>query len=341
MSQPTDIFPPTPARTTDDATTTTFRDAGRYLELVKRADVVSVDGYTHLGCWQDGSNHILSVTAEFDNGMTPELCRNMCSLVECPMFGVENGYHCYCGTSIEPFAVSATGDACTATCWGDEEKICGGPQRMNVYSTNDPSAGGKPPASATNTNDGTKATTTTSGSKTTSESDAKPDSGSDPDSNPGSSNGGDSDGSSGDAASSSSSSSSSSGSPLSIGAIVGIAIGAAVLAGIVAALLVLLFRRRRRDNGHSVAPQPAPPVTQVHYNTPHPPSSEPVYPVPGYAKTDPNLNTPPTQSIVTPINTPPPPTGTISPTSTAVPQANSYYEMQSSPHVAHEMASGR
>lgn len=124
---------PSPAQIAHAAATTAF-EAPLHQQLVKRAEVKAVDGYTHLGCWQDGSNHILSVTANFDNGMTPELCRNVCSIASCNMFGVENGYHCYCGNSIEAFAVSATDDSCTATCWGAKDVICGAGQRMNVYS---------------------------------------------------------------------------------------------------------------------------------------------------------------------------------------------------------------
>jgi len=131
VSLPTDA--PSPIQAADKASTTTFEEPRR-LQLLKRAEIKDIDSYTHLGCWEDGSNHILASTYGFDNGMTPELCRNICSLQKCNMFGVENGYHCYCGNSIEPFANSATDDACTRTCWGAKDVICGGAGRMNVYS---------------------------------------------------------------------------------------------------------------------------------------------------------------------------------------------------------------
>jgi hypothetical protein len=141
ISIPTAAAAATLPLTALEATTTPFHPPPRWQpELVKRTEVASIDGYTYLGCWADGSDRILAVTKYFDNGMTPDLCKNKCSIASCPMFGVEDGYNCYCGSSIEAFAVSDTEDGCTQTCWGDKNKYCGGNFRINVYSTDDPNA---------------------------------------------------------------------------------------------------------------------------------------------------------------------------------------------------------
>lgn len=96
--------------------------------------VASIPSYTHLGCYEDGSNHILGVTSEFDTGMTPQLCRNLCAVERCAVFGVKDAYSCLCGRSLEGFAVSAEAGECDKPCRGGREDLCGGKSRMNVYS---------------------------------------------------------------------------------------------------------------------------------------------------------------------------------------------------------------
>jgi hypothetical protein len=116
-------------------------------ELLRRAmspTTAVVDGYTQLGCFQDGSDNVLAVTRKFDNGMTPELCRNVCSLAKCHIFGLENGYHCYCDTTIANFAVSAQATECSVGCWGSSAAVCGAGNRINIYSaTAGPFSGGE------------------------------------------------------------------------------------------------------------------------------------------------------------------------------------------------------
>ena len=131
VSRPT--VAPSPVQTVDSASTTTFAEPRR-IQLQKRAEVKEINGYTHLGCWQDGSGIIMSVSHLFDSGMSPELCRSFCSVAKCNMFGIEQGCDCYCGNSIQPWAFSATDNSCTKTCWGAKDAMCGGVMRMIVYS---------------------------------------------------------------------------------------------------------------------------------------------------------------------------------------------------------------
>ena len=95
---------------------------------------VTIADYSYLGCFQDGSNHILTVQSKFDLGMTPELCRNLCLVAECGIFGLRDKYSCLCGRQVEPFAVSARESECSEPCRGDEVAACGASSRMNVYS---------------------------------------------------------------------------------------------------------------------------------------------------------------------------------------------------------------
>lgn len=96
--------------------------------------VASVPSYTHLGCYEDGSNHILAVTSVFDTGMTPRLCGNLCAVERCAVFGVKNAFDCFCGRSLEGFAASAEAGECNKPCRGEREDVCGAQSRMNVYS---------------------------------------------------------------------------------------------------------------------------------------------------------------------------------------------------------------
>lgn len=98
---------------------------------------VSLAGYSAVGCFQHGSNHILTITSLNDSGMTPQLCRNICSVESASIFGVEFGMKCYCGNEIEPFAVRAPDDECTATCFGASNYVCGARSRINVYAHTD------------------------------------------------------------------------------------------------------------------------------------------------------------------------------------------------------------
>lgn len=114
------------------------------VELFRRAPaptVQSLANYTYLGCWQDGSNNVLSATSESDFGLTPELCRNLCALKGYPMFGLERGYYCYCDSTLAAFAVSTAESECTSACSGNTNIACGGNNRINIYSATVPLPG--------------------------------------------------------------------------------------------------------------------------------------------------------------------------------------------------------
>lgn len=110
---------------------------GHELELLRRAPSPTIQllaNYTYLGCWQDGSNKILSATSLYDFGLTPELCRNICALKSYKIFGLEGSYYCYCDSAIAGFAVSTVDADCSAPCSGNTNIACGGTSRINIYS---------------------------------------------------------------------------------------------------------------------------------------------------------------------------------------------------------------
>jgi hypothetical protein len=106
-------------------------------ELRKRVDpfIWAVPGFSYLGCWSDGSNHIFSPYDVFiDVVMKPELCRNLCAKSTWPAFGVTGGSVCLCGHRIETFALSAAETECSSSCLGNPVALCGGLSKMNIYS---------------------------------------------------------------------------------------------------------------------------------------------------------------------------------------------------------------
>ncbi|ROT39096.1 hypothetical protein SODALDRAFT_350326 [Sodiomyces alkalinus F11] len=212
---------------------------------------VSLAGYSAVGCFQHGSNHILTITSLTDTGMTPQLCRNFCSVESASIFGVEWGMRCYCGNELEPFAARAPDDECTASCYGATSYVCGARSRMNLYAHTDIHISGG--TSATATGDSNTPPSPTAGSSSGSSSDdgsidedgndaaAGPDPGTDPsvspDTSAGTSPGHDED--------EPPTTSAPGGANLSVGAVVGIAIGAAAISGSITAAVMFFFCRRR------------------------------------------------------------------------------------------------
>lgn len=195
---------------------------------------VTVADYSYLGCFQDGSNHILTVKSQFDTGMTPELCRNLCLVAECGIFGLKDQYSCLCGREVEPFAVSAPESECLEKCRGNTAVACGASGRMNVYSAT---------VSLTAVDRG--AVPTAGGNS---------DNGSGDDSSPDSNDDGSGSGSNNDGKK---------GGGLASGAVAGIAIGCILIGALLAGGIgFFLFRRRRNaKNEASGYPTAIPPAS--------------------------------------------------------------------------------
>jgi hypothetical protein len=238
-------------------------------ELRRRAaaaTVAGLDGYSYLGCYQDGSDP-LSITSKFDGGMTPQLCRNLCSLEGCPIFGLGHSYLCHCGKTIPPFAVSAAEEECTEACAGDQRVLCGGGKRLNIYSAtvgfeglgaSSPNGTGSDGKSAGGSgNSGSDGSSSGSGSNSSGSKSGDSDNDND----------GSSDGNKG-------------GANLSVGAIAGIAVGSACLVAILGGILACVFCLRRRKNKRNRPvvmpttyqnPPPQPPVSDFSQQQQGPP----------------------------------------------------------------------
>ena len=66
--------------------------------------------------------------------ITPELCIEECEAKDFTVAGVQSASQCFCGDLQEP-AQEVLASECNRACPGDENQMCGGSWRMNLYST--------------------------------------------------------------------------------------------------------------------------------------------------------------------------------------------------------------
>ncbi|KAH8808680.1 glycosyl hydrolase catalytic core-domain-containing protein [Xylogone sp. PMI_703] len=108
---------------------------------VKRSPVEARATWTSLGCYTDNVGaRSLSFGASVTGGanaMTVELCEQTCQGQGYTLAGLEYGGECYCGNSFQNGGGPAPdGNAgCNMKCNGNAAETCGGPNRLNVYSS--------------------------------------------------------------------------------------------------------------------------------------------------------------------------------------------------------------
>ncbi|KAK4129599.1 copper radical oxidase [Parathielavia appendiculata] len=119
-----------------------------------------VNGYTHVGCYAEGTTgRALTYGAGGIPAaeMTVAKCTAACRAANYNFAGVEYGGECYCGNSIVNGGAPAT-SGCAMTCNGNSTELCGGPDRLNVYSYGGQSPSGTSSAAATSTGGGSQPT---------------------------------------------------------------------------------------------------------------------------------------------------------------------------------------
>ncbi|KAK3308814.1 uncharacterized protein B0T15DRAFT_411620 [Chaetomium strumarium] len=110
----------------------------------------TVSPYTHVGCWTEGSNARALDAKAYTSGdnMTLENCAAFCAGYK--YFGAEYSAECYCGNSLAPSSANASSlDECSMPCSGNPYEYCGGPNRLELYSTDNYTAPSGPSQPAT------------------------------------------------------------------------------------------------------------------------------------------------------------------------------------------------
>ncbi|CAL8584164.1 hypothetical protein XPA_009769 [Xanthoria parietina] len=88
--------------------------------------------YTSEGCYTEATRgRALSGKTYYDDAMTTAKCASACTGFD--LFGLEYYRECYCGNKLQPGSVSAPSNECYHPCTGDKNEICGGDNRLNLY----------------------------------------------------------------------------------------------------------------------------------------------------------------------------------------------------------------
>ena len=93
-------------------------------------------GWAYKGCWLDQQyGRILAVSEPNSATLTVESCVATCSEAGYSIAGMEYYTQCFCGNAIINEGVLATSQSdCNTACGGNSAEICGGGDRMSIYS---------------------------------------------------------------------------------------------------------------------------------------------------------------------------------------------------------------
>lgn len=119
-------LPPTPTPTSTSVT-------------VPSATIADLpEGWIYKGCWVDralGRGSILSVNLPNDANMTVESCIQNCITAGYNIAGMEYYTQCYCDSAVINLGALASSDGqCNTPCGGNTKEMCGGGDRMSIYS---------------------------------------------------------------------------------------------------------------------------------------------------------------------------------------------------------------
>lgn len=94
------------------------------------------EGWTYKGCWIDEAYGRILINSEPDSStLTVQSCIKTCVGLGFSIAGMEYYTQCYCGDAIINQGAEATSDSdCNTACGGNSAEICGGGDRMSIYS---------------------------------------------------------------------------------------------------------------------------------------------------------------------------------------------------------------
>ncbi|KAL8962981.1 MAG: hypothetical protein Q9193_000701 [Seirophora villosa] len=91
-----------------------------------------VSTYRAEGCYTEAINgRALTGKTYYDDAMTTAKCASACAGFD--LFGLEYYRECYCGNRLQSGSVLAPDNECFHPCTGDRNEICGGDNRLNLY----------------------------------------------------------------------------------------------------------------------------------------------------------------------------------------------------------------
>lgn len=92
-------------------------------------------GWTYNACWIDNAHgRVFPFSFGGSTTNTVESCINACIGKGYQIAGMEYSSECYCGNALINGAVKGTESDCNMACSGSASELCGGPNRLSVYS---------------------------------------------------------------------------------------------------------------------------------------------------------------------------------------------------------------
>jgi hypothetical protein len=133
----------TESSSTSASTTPTATSATPSSTLVNTATATATGlppGFEYKGCYVDGPGYrIMGNQRPDSNDMTISSCSRACANLGYTVAGMEYSTQCFCDNMLREDATLATADTqCNMPCSGNEEEKCGGPNRLSVWSSDDP-----------------------------------------------------------------------------------------------------------------------------------------------------------------------------------------------------------
>ncbi|CAN9245366.1 unnamed protein product [Alternaria alternata] len=98
------------------------------------------DGFEYKGCYVDGPGfRIVNYQQPDDQSMTIASCSNACAKAGYEIAAMEYSYQCFCDNTVRMGGKPASSESeCNTKCAGNQDETCGGPNRMSIYSSQDP-----------------------------------------------------------------------------------------------------------------------------------------------------------------------------------------------------------
>ncbi|KAK5728811.1 hypothetical protein LTR15_001951 [Elasticomyces elasticus] len=93
---------------------------------------------TYQGCWSDQSIRTLSNMTYQGSANTIESCTAACDSGNNTIAGLESGNQCYCGSRLGYMAQPVIDSSCASPCTGNASEICGGGNRLSLFSNGSP-----------------------------------------------------------------------------------------------------------------------------------------------------------------------------------------------------------
>ncbi|KAI7392635.1 WSC-domain-containing protein [Hortaea werneckii] len=99
---------------------------------------------TYFGCWSDQSPRTIDYMAYQSDSNTIEKCTQTCADKGYSIAGIEFGSQCFCGNALGYAATQVIDSSCQTPCPGNSSEICGGGNRLSLFSNGQPVVNGQP-----------------------------------------------------------------------------------------------------------------------------------------------------------------------------------------------------